>query len=124
MPASKSLTTRRCSPRRTGSTASTCGTARLPCSKVRRARSEVQAMVEWTPRTRLGKLVTEGMITTMSDALKTRLPLREAEIVDILVPDLVDEVLDVNMVQRMTDSGRRVRFATAVVVANQDGLIG
>ena len=29
-----------------------------------------------------------------------------AEIVDILLPDLKDEVIDVNIVQRMTDSGR------------------
>lgn len=81
-------------------------------------------MAEWTPKTRLGKLVAEGKITTISDALKTRLPLREPEIVDILVPDLADEVLDVNMVQRMTDSGRRVRFAITVVVGNRDGFVG
>jgi small subunit ribosomal protein S5 len=81
-------------------------------------------MSEWVPKTRLGKLVSEGKITTMSDALKTRLPLREAEIVDILLPELADEVLDVNMVQRMTDSGRRVRFAITVVVGNYDGYVG
>ena len=81
-------------------------------------------MSEWVPKTRLGKLVSEGKITTMSDALKTRLPLREAEIVDILLPELADEVLDVNMVQRMTDSGRRVRFAITVVVGNYDGFVG
>ncbi|MCU0852700.1 MAG: 30S ribosomal protein S5 [Thermoplasmata archaeon] len=81
-------------------------------------------MAEWKPKTRLGKLVAEGKITTMSEALKTRLPLREPEIVDILLPDLVDEVLDVNMVQRMTDSGRRVRFAITVVVGNNDGFVG
>jgi small subunit ribosomal protein S5 len=60
----------------------------------------------------------------MSDALATRLPLREAEIVDILLPDVADEVLDVNMVQRMTDSGRRVKFAITVVVGNRDGFVG
>lgn len=81
-------------------------------------------MTEWVPKTRLGKLVAEGKITTMSDALKSRLPLREPQIVDILVPDLADEVLDVNMVQRMTDSGRRVRFAITVVVGNKDGFVG
>lgn len=81
-------------------------------------------MADWTPKTRLGKLVAEGKITTMSDALKTRLPLREPEIVDILLPDLADEVLDVNMVQRMTDSGRRVKFAITVVVGNRDGFVG
>jgi len=81
-------------------------------------------MVDWAPRTRLGRLVAEGEITTMSDALRTRLPLREPEIVDILLPELADEVLDVNMVQRMTDSGRRVRFAITVVVGNMDGFVG
>jgi len=81
-------------------------------------------MAEWKPKTRLGKLVAEGKVTTMSEALRTRLPLREPEVVDILLPDLVDEVLDVNMVQRMTDSGRRVRFAITVVVGNNDGFVG
>ncbi|MCX6657248.1 MAG: 30S ribosomal protein S5 [Euryarchaeota archaeon] len=81
-------------------------------------------MSDWIPKTRLGKLVSEGKITTMSEALRTRLPLREPEIVDILLPDMVDEVLDVNMVQRMTDSGRRVRFAITVVVGNYDGFVG
>lgn len=81
-------------------------------------------MSGWTPKTRLGRLVAEGKITTMSDAIGTRLPLREPEIVDILLPDLADEVLDVNMVQRMTDSGRRVKFAITVVVGNRDGFVG
>lgn len=81
-------------------------------------------MSDWIPKTRLGRLVAEGKITTMSEALRTRLPLREPEIVDILLPDMVDEVLDVNMVQRMTDSGRRVRFAITVVVGNYDGFVG
>lgn len=81
-------------------------------------------MSEWVPKTRLGRLVAEGKITTMSEALRSRLPLREPEIVDILLPDLMDEVLDVNMVQRMTDSGRRVRFAITVVVGNGDGFVG
>ena len=81
-------------------------------------------MVDWMPKTRLGKMVVDGKITTMGDALRTGLPLREPEIVDILLPDLADEVLDVNMVQRMTDSGRKVRFAITVVVGNQDGFVG
>ena len=78
----------------------------------------------WIPKTRLGQMVRNGEITTMSDALATKLPLREAEIVDILLPDLQDEVIDLNMVQRMTDSGRRVRFAVTCIVGNGDGFIG
>ncbi|MCQ2085863.1 MAG: 30S ribosomal protein S5 [archaeon] len=81
-------------------------------------------MSDWIPKTRLGQMVLNGDITTMSDALTTKLPLREAQITDILLPDLQDKVIDLNMVQRMTDSGRRVRFAVTCVVGNGDGFIG
>jgi small subunit ribosomal protein S5 len=69
-------------------------------------------------------MVRNGEITTIHEALKTGLPLREPEIVDVLLPNLEDEVLDVNMVQRMTDSGRRVKFSITVVVGNRDGYVG
>jgi small subunit ribosomal protein S5 len=80
--------------------------------------------ISWEPRTKLGKLVLSKQITTMSDALKTGLPIREPEIIDILLPEIDDEVIDVNMVQRMTDSGRRVKFVITVAVGNKDGFIG
>jgi len=80
--------------------------------------------MDWIPKTRLGQMVLNGEITTMSDALATKLPLREPQIVDILLPELQDEVIDLNMVQRMTDSGRRVRFAVTCAVGNGDGFIG
>ena len=80
--------------------------------------------IDWDPKTKLGKMVLKGEITTMSDALKTGLPIREPEIVDILLPAINDEVIDVNMVQRMTDSGRRVKFVITVAVGNNDGFIG
>lgn len=85
---------------------------------------DTKSNVAWVPKTKLGKLVYSGKITTMSDALATRLPIKEPEVVDILLPELMDEVLDVNMVQRMTDSGRRVRFAITAVVGNGDGFVG
>lgn len=80
--------------------------------------------VNWAPKTRLGQLIKNGQINTMSDALKSGLPLREPEIVDILLTEIKDEVIDVNMVQRMTDSGRRVKFVISVAVGNNDGFIG
>jgi small subunit ribosomal protein S5 len=78
----------------------------------------------WVPRTELGRRVHSGQITTIGDALHAGLPLREAQIIDRLLPGLHDEVLDVNMVQRMTDSGRRFKFAVTVVVGNGDGYVG
>jgi len=69
-------------------------------------------------------MVFRGEVTTMSEAFRSGLPLREPEIVDILLPEIEDEVLDVNMVQRMTDSGRRVNFVITCVAGNSDGFVG
>ncbi len=78
----------------------------------------------WEPKTRLGRMVKRGEVTNMDEALETRLPLRESEIVDALFSNIFDDVLDVNMVQRMTDSGRRVKFTVTTVVGNRDGFVG
>jgi small subunit ribosomal protein S5 len=78
----------------------------------------------WEPKTRLGRKVAEGEISSMEQALESGLPLKEPEIVDQLLPGLEDEVLDINMVQRMTDSGRRVKFRVVVVVGNRNGYVG
>ena len=90
----------------------------------RPSRPREMTSIEWDPKTRLGKIIRSGKITNMKDALETGLPLRESEIVDLLLPDIQDEVIDVNMVQRMTDSGRRVRFVITVAVGNNDGYVG
>ena len=90
----------------------------------RRMERRKEPVTDWKPRTKLGRLVREGKITSMTEALASGLPLREAEIVDVLLPNLEDEVLSVNMVQRMTDSGRRIKFAITTVVGNGDGYVG
>jgi small subunit ribosomal protein S5 len=79
---------------------------------------------KWVPSTRLGHLVSEGEVTSMDEVLASGLPLKEPQIVDTLFSELKEEVLDINMVQRMTDSGRRVKFRATVVVGNEDGFIG
>jgi len=79
---------------------------------------------EWTPATRLGELVQKGEIKSIAEALRSRYPVKEYQIVETLLPDLSDEVLDINMVQRMTDSGRRVKFRVCVVVGDRDGYLG
>jgi len=79
---------------------------------------------EWTPVTRLGILVQSGEIKSIEEVLRSRYPLREHQIVDALLPDLSEEVLDINLVQRMTDSGRRVKFRVCVIVGNREGYLG
>jgi len=78
----------------------------------------------WIPLTGIGKAVASGQITSIDQVLESGKPIKEVEIVDTFLPDLVDEVLDITMVQRMTDSGRRVKFRTVVVVGNRNGYIG
>src|SRR3989441_716262 len=91
--------------------------------EARAARPE-RNLSEWAPKTKLGRLVLAGELTTLGDAIRTGLPIREPEIVDVLLPETEDEVLDVNMVQRMTDSGRRVNFVITCIVGNKDGFAG
>jgi small subunit ribosomal protein S5 len=78
----------------------------------------------WKPKTRLGELVQTGEIKTFDEALKSKYPLKEYKIVDALLPELSEEVVDINLVQRMTDSGRRVKFRVCAIVGNKDGYMG
>lgn len=78
----------------------------------------------WVPKTRLGRMVQAGEIETMDEALQSGLPFKEPEVTDQLLPNLNDDVLDINMVQRMTDSGRRVKFRCVVAIGNRDGYVG
>ena len=78
----------------------------------------------WIPLTGMGKMVASGQITSIDQVLSSGKPIKEVEIVDAFLPDLADEVLDISMVQRMTDSGRRVKFRAVVVVGNKNGYIG
>ena len=76
----------------------------------RRGPDPLAGLRTWQPRTRLGRMIYERQIHTYEQAISSGLPIREVEIVDALLPDLTDDVLAVNMIQRMTGSGRRVRF--------------
>ena len=78
----------------------------------------------WTPRTRLGEMVKEKKITTQHDLMEFDAPIKEVEIVDTLFPDMREEIIDVGRVQRVTDSGRRMRFRVVAAVGNGNGYVG
>lgn len=79
---------------------------------------------EWEPKTNLGHMVKEGTITDIDEIFEKGLPIMELEIVDALLPDLEEEVMDVNLVQRMHKSGRKVNFRVIVAVGNKNGYVG
>ncbi len=79
---------------------------------------------QWVPKTRLGKLIQEGKITTMEDLFLSGIKISEPQIVDALLPDIQEEVINVNLVQKQTDAGEKSRFKAIVAVGNKDGFIG
>nr|HDO80126.1 30S ribosomal protein S5 [Candidatus Bathyarchaeota archaeon] len=79
---------------------------------------------EWKPKTELGRLVKEGYITSIDEIFAQGLRIMEPQIIDLLLPDLEDEVVGINLVQKQTDAGERTRFKALVAVGNKKGYIG
>jgi small subunit ribosomal protein S5 len=79
---------------------------------------------QWVPRTQLGKMIQEGRVTSIEEVFMGGLQLRESQIVDVLLPDLQEEVININLVQKQTDAGEKSRFKAIVAVGNRDGYIG
>jgi small subunit ribosomal protein S5 len=79
---------------------------------------------QWVPKTRLGKMIQEGKIATMEDLFLSGIKISEPQIVDALLPDIQEEVINVNLVQKQTDAGEKSRFKAIVAVGNRDGYIG
>ncbi len=78
----------------------------------------------WIPKTETGRKVKNGEITSLEEILLKGMPLMEVEIVDYFLPDMEEEVLDVNMVQKMSDSGRKRKFRAVVIIGNKNGFVG
>jgi small subunit ribosomal protein S5 len=83
-----------------------------------------ESLEAWVPKTRLGKMIQEGRISSMDEVFLSGLKISEFQIVDALIPDLQEEVIDVNLVQKQTDAGEKSRFKAIVAVGNRDGYIG
>ena len=78
----------------------------------------------WVPKTQLGRQVYEGQVSSIYEIFEEGHRIKEVEIVDVLVPDLKDEVININLVQKQTDAGESSRFTALVAVGNENGLIG
>lgn len=86
--------------------------------------SRSKNLEQWVPKTRLGKMIQEGKISSIEEVFMAGLQIRESQIVDALIPDLQEEVININLVQKQTDAGEKSRFRAVVAVGNRDGYIG
>ncbi len=79
---------------------------------------------EWVPRTKLGRMVLEGKISSLEEIFASGLKITEPQIVDMLLPNLEEEVINISIVQKQTDAGEKTRFKAIVAVGNRDGYVG
>ena len=87
-------------------------------------RSSKDKFETWMPRTKLGKMVLEGKISSIEELFMEGLKIRESEIVNVLLPNLQEEVINIGLVQKQTDAGEKSQFRAIVVVGNRDGYVG
>lgn len=85
---------------------------------------KVSEQSEWVPRTKLGKLVKEGKVGSIKDIMEYNMPIREYQIVDLLLPNLESKVIFSGVVQRQTDAGEVNSFKIVTVAGNGAGFIG
>jgi len=98
-----------------------------------------ERILEWIPKTELGKSVIAGKYKTLEEILLSGKILLESEIVDYLIPDMKQEVIYIGgspgkgggirrtatkMTARMHKSGRRFKLAALSVVGNGNGIVG
>jgi len=80
---------------------------------------------QWTPVTKLGRLVQEGKISSIEEIFLFSLPVKEAEIIDHFLKDkLQDEVMKIMPVQKQSSAGQRTRFKAFVALGDNNGHIG
>lgn len=93
----------------------------------------------WSPKTELGRAVKSGKIKDISEIFDGHVRIMEAEIVDMLVPNLESDLLMIGQskgkfgggkrsiwkqTQKKTMEGNKPKFSTLVVVGNRDGYVG
>ena len=93
----------------------------------------------WKPKTALGRKVKSGEIATLGDLLQQDQKFLEVEIIDVLVPDLQSDLINVGQskgkfgggkrsiwrqTQKKTSEGNKPKFGTLAVVGNKDGYVG
>jgi len=79
------------------------------------------ALSKWVPKTTLGKAVLSGQVTNIDEVLASGQRVLEPEIIDVLLPNMEDDVLEIESTQRMTPCGRKMQMKAVVVIGDKNG---
>jgi small subunit ribosomal protein S5 len=88
--------------------------------RYRRSNRE-DALSKWSPKTSLGKEVLAGQITNVDEIFASGQRILEPEIIDVLLPNMEDDVLEIESTQRMTPCGRKMQMKAVVVIGDRNG---
>ena len=103
------------------------------------AREEKEKLSSWVPKTELGREVKNGKIKNIDEIFATGRKILEPEIVDLLLPDLKNDMLFIGQAkgkfgggkrrawrqtQKKTKEGNIATFSVMAVVGNGKGYIG
>jgi len=93
----------------------------------------------WKPKTSVGKKVKSGEIRDINQILDGGFRIMEAEIIDILMPGMSNDLILIGQAkgkfgggqrrvfkqtQKKTAEGNKPKFATLIVIGNKDGFVG
>jgi len=80
---------------------------------------------DWTPCTKLGRLVKTGKIKSLEEIFHYSIPIKESEIVTFfLKEELKEEAMKIAPVQKQTQAGQRTRFKAVVLIGDSNGHLG
>ncbi len=98
-----------------------------------------EEMSSWMPKTTIGKLVKEGKINNIDEILEKGLRILEAQVVDVLLPNLETDFIMAGQskgkfgggkrsiwrqTQKKTAEGNKPKFSALAIVGNKEGYVG
>ena len=92
--------------------------------KIARELSEREkALEKWVPKTRLGRMVKAGKVTTLDEIMSSGERILEPQIIDSLV-NLEQELIEIAKTTRVVMAGRKFSFRATMLVGDRNGHIG
>ncbi|MEM0147101.1 MAG: 30S ribosomal protein S5 [Candidatus Micrarchaeaceae archaeon] len=90
----------------------------------REEEKQIFSIDAWNPKTKLGKAVKQGEITSIEQIFGMGKPIKEVEIIDALLHNLESNILETASVQRMTKDTRKQKYRVTAAVGDRNGHVG